>query len=71
MAVERIMGSETELGITALEASSFDPVGASIFLINALPADQSLRAMWDYTGENPLLDARGYEVSGERERPSA
>ncbi len=27
--------------------------------------------MWDYTGENPLLDARGYEVTGERERPTA
>jgi proteasome accessory factor A len=26
--------------------------------------------MWDYAGENPLLDARGFEVSGERERPS-
>ncbi len=70
MAIEKIMGSETELGITARDASGFDPVGSSIFLINALPTVQSLRAMWDYAGENPLLDARGFEVSGERERPS-
>jgi len=69
MAIEKIMGSETELGIAARTASGFDPVGSSIFLINALP-DESRQAMWDYTGENPLLDARGYEVSGERERPS-
>jgi proteasome accessory factor A len=69
MAIEKIMGSETELGITARVASGFDPVGSSIFLINALP-DEPRQAMWDYTGENPLLDARGYEVSGERERPS-
>ena len=69
MAIEKIMGSETELGITARSASAFDPVGSSIFLINALPEEHS-RAMWDYTGENPLLDARGYEVTGERERPS-
>jgi proteasome accessory factor A len=69
MAIEKIMGSETELGITARAASGFDPVGSSIFLINALP-DEPRQAMWDYTGENPLLDARGYEVSGERERPS-
>jgi len=70
MAIEKIMGSETELGITARSAAGFDPVGSSIFLINALPETHG-RAMWDYTGENPLLDARGYEVSGERERPSA
>ena len=69
MAIEKIMGSETELGITARSASAFDPVGSSIFLINAL-AEEHSRAMWDYTGENPLLDARGYEVTGERERPS-
>ena len=70
MAIEKIMGSETELGITARDSSGFDPVGSSIFLINSLPAVQPLRTMWDYAGENPLLDARGFEVSGERERPS-
>jgi proteasome accessory factor A len=70
MAIEKIMGSETELGITARAASGFDPVGSSIFLINALP-EEPRRAMWDYTGENPLVDARGYEVNGDRERPSA
>ena len=70
MAVEKIMGSETEVGITARDTSGFDPVGSSIFLINALPAAEPTKAIWDYTGENPLLDARGFEVSGERERPS-
>jgi len=70
MAIEKIMGSETEVGITAQQPAAFDPVGSSIFLINALPAVQPVRAMWDYAGENPLLDARGFEVSGERERPS-
>jgi len=70
MAIEKIMGSETELGITARDTSGFDPVGSSIFLINALPTGEPLKAMWDYAGENPLLDARGFEVSGERERPS-
>src|SRR5512139_1274960 len=70
MAIDKIMGSETELGITARVGASFDPVGNSIVLINSLPETHG-RAMWDYTGENPLLDARGYEVTGERERPSA
>jgi proteasome accessory factor A len=70
MAIDKILGSETEVGITAQQPAGFDPVGSSIFLINALPAVQPARAMWDYAGENPLLDARGFEVSGERERPS-
>ena len=70
MAIEKIMGSETEMGITARDTAGFDPVGSSIFLINALPVVQPPRVMWDYAGENPLLDARGFEVSGERERPS-
>ena len=70
MAIEKIIGTETELGITSREGSAFDPVGSSIYLINALPAVEPLRAMWDYAGENPLLDARGFEVSGERERPN-
>ncbi len=70
MAIDKIMGSETEFGITAREGAGFDPVGSSIFLINALPMTQPPRVMWDYAGENPLLDARGFEASGERERPS-
>lgn len=70
MAIEKIMGSETEVGITVRDTSGFDPVGSSIFLINALPTGEPTKAIWDYTGENPLLDARGFEVSGERERPS-
>ncbi len=68
--LKRSWGARPKLGITARDASGFDPVGSSIFLINALPAPQPPGAMWDYAGENPLLDARGFEVNGERERPS-
>ncbi len=70
MAIEKIMGTETEVGITARDPSGFDPVGGSIFLINRLPVARPAKAMWDYAAENPLLDARGFEVSGERERPN-
>ena len=70
MAIEKIMGTETELGIMARDPSGFDPVGSSIFLINSHPIVQAVKAIWDYAGENPLLDARGFEVSGEHERPS-
>ena len=70
MAIEKIMGTETEVGITARDPSGFDPVGSSIFLINRVPLARPVKAMWDYAAENPLLDARGFEVTGERERPS-
>jgi len=70
MAVEKIVGTETEFGITARNTQGFDPVGNSILLINSHEAVQAIKAIWDYAGENPLLDARGFEVSGERERPS-
>ncbi len=70
MAIDKIMGTETEVGIMAKDPSGYDPVGSSIFLINSHPMVQTVKAMWDYAGENPLLDARGFEVSGEHERPS-
>jgi proteasome accessory factor A len=70
MAVPKILGSETEIGITCRDPISFDPVGSSGFLINAIPPPHALGALWDYAGENPLVDARGFEVAGERERPS-
>ncbi|MBI5166834.1 MAG: proteasome accessory factor PafA2 family protein, partial [candidate division NC10 bacterium] len=72
MAIEKIVGTETEFGITYRESPGtiFDPVSCSIFLINSLEMVQEVKAIWDYAGENPLLDARGFEVSGEPERPS-
>jgi len=70
MAVEKIVGVETEFGIASRSPQGFDPVGSSILVINAHQKVQAVKAIWDYAGENPLLDARGFEVSGERERPS-
>jgi len=70
MAIEKIMGTEIELGITSKDSSGFDPVSNSILLINSHQAFADVQAMWDYAGENPLLDARGFEVSGEHEKPS-
>ncbi|MFQ5839826.1 MAG: proteasome accessory factor PafA2 family protein, partial [Candidatus Methylomirabilales bacterium] len=69
MAVEKVMGIETEFGISTRNPQGFDPVGSSILLINSYEMIQAVKAIWDYAGENPLLDARGFEVSGEREHP--
>src|SRR5207245_2747106 len=38
-------------------------------LINHYPSFPSPKILWDYENENPLLDIRGFEVEGERERP--
>jgi proteasome accessory factor PafA2 len=67
--VQRVMGTETEFGIAAREAEALDPVSNSLQLIGHYPALPSPQAIWDYENENPLLDVRGFEAEGERERP--
>lgn len=66
----RVLGTETEFGIAAKDASAADPVSGSIAVIAHYPRLPSPGAIWDYEHENPLLDARGFEVDGERERPN-
>ncbi len=69
MATTRVLGTETEFGITAKTVEPFDPVATSILLVNGHPSLPVPQAVWDYENENPLLDMRGFEVEGERERP--
>jgi Pup amidohydrolase len=66
----RVLGTETEFGIAAKDGSAMDPVSASFAVIGHYPNLPALGAIWDYENENPLLDARGFEVDGERERPN-
>jgi proteasome accessory factor A len=67
--IKRILGTETEFGVAAKDPEALDPVSNAIFLINSYPYLPSPQALWDYENENPLLDARGFEADGERERP--
>ncbi|RMH09438.1 MAG: proteasome accessory factor PafA2 [Nitrospirae bacterium] len=67
--LRHIVGTETEFGIAARHAQQADPVANSIQLIGHYPAVPASQTIWDYEHENPLLDARGFEVEGERERP--
>jgi len=69
MTTKRAIGTETEFGITTRDPESVDPVSNSLFLINHYPNFPSPKILWDYENENPLLDIRGFEVEGERERP--
>ena len=66
----RVIGTETEFGIAAKDAALSDPVAGSIAVIGHYPGLPAPNAIWDYENENPLLDARGFEVEGERERPN-
>jgi hypothetical protein len=65
----RVIGTETEFGIASRDPNAADPVANSIHLIGYYPNLPAPHAVWDYENENPLLDARGFEVDGERERP--
>ncbi|HSB44006.1 MAG TPA: depupylase/deamidase Dop [Nitrospira sp.] len=66
----RVMGTETEFGIASRDASATDPISNSLAVIGHYPGLSVPHAVWDYENENPLLDARGFEVDGERERPN-
>jgi len=69
MTTKRILGTETEFGIAVRGPVELDPVSSAILLIGRYPFLLAPDAVWDYENENPLMDLRGYEVDGERERP--
>ncbi len=70
MPIKSIIGTETEFGITSRKVEGYDPVSSSLFIINHLRPFSSLRILWDYENEDPLVDARGFVVEGEKERPT-
>ena len=67
--LQRIIGTETEFGVASRHVHASDPVENSLHLISQYPSLIAPQAIWDYENENPLRDARGFEVEGERERP--
>jgi Pup amidohydrolase len=66
MAIPKVMGIETEYGISSPGTTEFNPVLASSMLINSY-AGNLRRIRWDYEQESPLRDARGFEPVQERE----
>ncbi len=67
--MQRVLGTETEFGVASSDADAIDPVSLSIQMIGHYSKIPAPQALWDYENENPLVDARGFEVDGERERP--
>ncbi|MGV9184892.1 depupylase/deamidase Dop [Arcanobacterium canis] len=75
MSVKRIMGTETEFGILAIGSPGSDPVELSTQFVQTYAAagdsaSASASPMWDYTGEDPLNDARGFRYDRNSVDPS-
>ncbi|WP_298324100.1 depupylase/deamidase Dop [Haloactinopolyspora sp.] len=72
MSVRRIMGIETEYGISVPSNPAANSMLASSQVVNAYAAQRARarRARWDFEEENPLRDARGFEISRAGADPS-
>jgi len=70
MAIPKVMGTEIEYGITVRGDPDFDPIASCVLLVNAYREDHAGEILWDYDQENPLADARGFTVDGEKYTPN-
>ena len=70
MSTPKVMGSEIEYGITVRGDPDFDPISGCVLLVNAYHEDPTGEILWDYDQENPLADARGFQVDGEKYTPN-
>jgi proteasome accessory factor A len=68
LAITKYLGTETEYGISVVGRPDFNPVLASLLVVNAY-SDGRSRAKWDYEEENPLRDARGFQSTAAAEPP--
>ena len=68
MSVRRVMGTETEYGISVPGQPGANAMVTSSQVVNAYQAASSARARrarWDFEEENPLRDARGFDLARE------
>jgi len=66
MSVRRVMGIETEYGISVPGQPGANAMVTSSQVVNAYhaaTAAKSRRTRWDFEEENPLRDARGFDLS--------
>src|SRR5688500_5650381 len=65
MSVRRVMGTETEFGISVSGQPTANPMVASSQVVNAYASAtlKARRARWDFEEESPLRDARGFDMS--------
>src|ERR1700751_1840957 len=68
MSVLRVMGTETEYGISVPGQPGAHAMVTSSQIVNAYQAAtaaKARRARWDFEEENPLRDARGFDLTRE------
>jgi proteasome accessory factor A len=53
MAIPKVMGIETEYGITVRNQPDFNPILSSLLLINSYETYRTARIRWDYEAESP------------------
>ena len=70
MAISTVMGTEIEFGIMVKNDPDFDPISSCVLIVNAYREDPDGHILWDYDQENPLADARGFQVEGEKYTPN-
>ena len=70
MAIPKVMGIETEYGITVKNQPDFNPILSSLLLINSYETYRASRIRWDYEAESPLRDARGFEYMEDKDAPT-
>ncbi len=75
MSVRRSIGLETEFGITDVADPKANAIGLSAEVVDAFGARGSASGgagavRWDYHGEDPLNDARGYRLERASAHPS-
>ena len=72
MTVRRVMGTEVEYGISVQGQPTANPMLAATQIVNAYASASHLarRARWDFEEENPLRDARGFDVGRDRADPT-
>ena len=70
MPLPKVIGSEIEYGITVQNDRDFDPISNCVLLVNAYEDNRDAQILWDYDQENPLADARGFDVEGEKYTPN-
>ena len=68
MTTRRVMGTETEYGISVPGQPTANAMVASSQIVNAYGAPRDRRTRWDFEEESPLRDARGFRAVARRNR---
>jgi Pup amidohydrolase len=67
MPLKKILGTETEYGVTVSGPGDVSSVLVASMLVGQYGQAELRRVKWDFQEENPLRDARGFEAARNRE----